>query len=395
MTSPLSNVSSHSIEHREPSPELLPSPSTPKESLQVQEVAQQKLPKEISATKKKKMRAQPVNTHKTKLFQKVQKQKKISSQEVKTKLQVKTEKTIKDLSQAVGEEAWEQILTQDYAYRDVKIGDIVPQPDHMNRRVKLKIEDILEDKSGFRALVLVPASPEPGQTILPRPRLIFRGTIPHIENFFDDMNKEIGMRAFQRNETKIGKTLTALEKKYGVKPEVSGHSLGGSMAQLTAAHFPDLISKCVYYNAPGINKRLVDKYNNTIKKTGITAPDVVCVRHASDMISLAGGPHIPANKTFIKGTLNLKEFFIKAHSIISFADETLPTKEEDLSSGTKNLSKLLEAGRSIAIPVPTLYDQIQKIKQIVGSTIFKPKVSSKVNQLNLTPLFEGIPKHKK
>ena len=58
---------------------------------------------------------------------------------------------------------------------------------------------------------------------------------------------------------------------YGKEPAVTGHSLGGALAQMAAARFPDLVAKVVTFQSPGIPREMaqrVDQANAESKSQG-------------------------------------------------------------------------------------------------------------------------------
>src|SRR6185312_16300137 len=120
---------------------------------------------------------------------------------------------------------------------------------------------------GFRAVLYKPTEEalhgdtEQGQTIRavhggpPPPVLAFRGTAEK-RGVQDDVNKHgVGAYQFASNEAKVLAMLDAA----GGKVISTGHSLGGALAQLTAAHYPGNVSRVVTFQSPGIPKAEADK----------------------------------------------------------------------------------------------------------------------------------------
>lgn len=154
---------------------------------------------------------------------------------------------------------------------------------------------IADAESGFRAVLFVPdpqafSDPEHAATLravyggnLPPPVLAFRGTAEK-RGMQDDTNRHgVGAYQFSANERKIAGVLAAA----GGKAIVTGHSLGGALAQLTACNFPDAIERVVTFQSPGIDKSQADKlaaHNQTAEhKVGSTHH-----RAQGDLVHMAG-----------------------------------------------------------------------------------------------------------
>jgi Lipase (class 3) len=82
----------------------------------------------------------------------------------------------------------------------------------------------------------------------------FRGTVlSKIDTLLSDANpKGIGTDQFGSNRALIEQTLRAAAQAGRVI--VSGHSLGGALAQLVAGAFPSLVARVVTFHTPGIEK---------------------------------------------------------------------------------------------------------------------------------------------
>jgi len=111
---------------------------------------------------------------------------------------------------------------------------------------------------------------EPGRP----PVVAFRGTVPSkVETVIADLDPSgIGMYQFQPNRALIEAQIAAAAA-HG--PIISaGHSLGGALAQMTAAAFPDRVTRIVTFQAPGVSREMVQQlqtYNAEHPDRAITA----------------------------------------------------------------------------------------------------------------------------
>jgi hypothetical protein len=99
----------------------------------------------------------------------------------------------------------------------------------------------------------------------------------------------VGFTAFKLKQ----KEIEALISQAGEKVVVTGHSLGGALAQHAASAFTGSISKVVTFQAPGISQEQVRQFNNNVKDMKKDErPEVVHHLATGDIVDLAGGKHI-------------------------------------------------------------------------------------------------------
>lgn len=121
------------------------------------------------------------------------------------------------------------------------------------------------------------------------PVLAFRGTKGSADVVADTTPAGVGAFQMAANEGPIAAALASLQR-YG-RPIVTGHSLGGALAQMAATRFPDLVGRVVTFQSPGIPRDMVAKLDAYNRKAEATGGKPVQSQHYSvegDLIPLAG-----------------------------------------------------------------------------------------------------------
>ncbi|OYQ63714.1 hypothetical protein B9G53_15485 [Pseudanabaena sp. SR411] len=115
----------------------------------------------------------------------------------------------------------------------------------------------------------------------------------------------VGFTAFKLKQEQI----QGLISQAGGKVVVTGHSLGGALAQHAASAFTGNISKVVTFQAPGISQEQVRQFNNNVNDMEEDErPEVVHHLATGDIVDLAGGKHIGGSGLYTgKGNA---EFFL-------------------------------------------------------------------------------------
>ena len=115
----------------------------------------------------------------------------------------------------------------------------------------------------------------------------------------------VGFTAFKLKQEQI----QGLISQAGRKVVVTGHSLGGALAQHAASAFTGNISKVVTFQAPGISQEQVRQFNNNVNDMEEDErPEVVHHLATGDIVDLAGGKHIGGSGLYTgKGNA---EFFL-------------------------------------------------------------------------------------
>ena len=157
-----------------------------------------------------------------------------------------------------------------------------------------KIDQVFNDPTtGFQALGLTSLTPEKP------PVLIFRAADEAIDDLANSDPRGIGSNQFLANRDTIA---TWLAKFSGatLKPDIIGHSMGGAIAQLTAADLTDQTGNLVTFNSPGVNNSTVTQFQQKGVSKNITHYIV-----NGDLVSLGGQGYLPGTvvlQTYTDGT---------------------------------------------------------------------------------------------
>ena len=145
-------------------------------------------------------------------------------------------------------------------------------------------QEFVDPTTGFQAIGLT--STTPGKA----PVLVFRGTDQLIDDAANSDPNGVGANQFAANKAAIDAWLTKVGTAT-VKPDIVGHSLGGALAQLTAAEFTNKIGNVVTFNSPGVNTATATKF----QQAGGDPQKVTQYIVQGDLVSLAGQSFIPSN----------------------------------------------------------------------------------------------------
>lgn len=142
----------------------------------------------------------------------------------------------------------------------------------------------------FQAILLKPK--EKSEKL--KPILAIRGTEPDsISSFLkssllNNFNEaSVGENQFKENEPIIKELL----EQAGDKVVLTCHSLGGAVAQIITANYPEKIEKLITFQSPGIDQKTVEKLKKVPKET--RTKKIVHHIVKGDLVDLAGEEHLP------------------------------------------------------------------------------------------------------
>jgi pimeloyl-ACP methyl ester carboxylesterase len=221
----------------------------------------------------------------------------------------------RQMAPAEDEKLFKETLLADYyqvmgcivSYGEWKEGETVLGPGH--GLPDYKVHKVIKNEQGLQIVVLEPLTKA---GIPASPIFCCRGTTANLHNFLDDLNHHIGDYSFQASREEIGKTLQKLAENYG-PAIITGHSLGGAIAQLITATFGDRktttgkpqIEAVHHFCAPGVGQQAANRFRKIPKES---RPKVYQYYHARDIVPLAGGPHLPTDKITLIGSVKITDF---------------------------------------------------------------------------------------
>jgi serralysin len=199
-----------------------------------------------------------------------------------------------------------------------------------------KIDQVFNDPTtGFQALGLTSLTPEKP------PVLIFRAADEQIDDIANADPRGIGSNQFLANREAIA---TWLAKFSGatLKPDLVGHSMGGAIAQLTAADLTDQFGNLVTFNAPGINNSTVTQFQQKGISKNITHYIV-----NGDLVSLGGQGYLPGSvvlQTYTDGTIVDPIFALDKHIQLAAGRRLLSTPPPGYTQTDITVQDLSSAG---------------------------------------------------
>ncbi|MBD2136481.1 DUF2974 domain-containing protein [Anabaena sp. FACHB-1237] len=204
------------------------------------------------------------------------------------------EETIQAKSTVQGQEAIDKVDSLDVVYEliahKLAYNGIDGIPDDMqkwldNQGYQKNWLGTVQGSGLFCGLIM----PKPGSN--KQPVLAFKGTdFSKTGDALADADPvAVGFIAFKSKRDQIQQLISQA----GGKVVVTGHSLGGALAQHAASAFTGSVSKVVTFQAPGITQEQVRQFNNNVNDMqGNQRPEVVHHLATGDIVDLAGGKHL-------------------------------------------------------------------------------------------------------
>jgi lysophospholipase len=152
-----------------------------------------------------------------------------------------------------------------------------------------------------------------------------------LKHLLADTEPGIGQIAFDRNQELIKQVLNSLQPAV-----VTGYSLGGAIAQITAARMAGKISRVVLFNSPGVTERDVDTFTSQEER-----PEVVHHRTERDPVSTTGQQHLPGS-TYNHNPRNDIGWF-ESHRVAMLLSPQFRAQREQLGLDDATLAELERA----------------------------------------------------
>lgn len=200
--------------------------------------------------------------------------------------------------------------------------------------------------NGYRAMPIIRGKREfVMRTFLPtqagkEPIVSFRGTVPSkVDTLIADLDPSgIGMYQFNPNRDLITGQMNAAAAHGAVIS--AGHSLGGALAQIAAATFPDLVSSIVTFQAPGVPREIAQALINYNEQNPDKAIESSHHRVKGDLVPLGGQVLTPGevhNHEMTGGNL-LNNNALSKHLVFPLAQEELAKGNVLPEQGTQTVT---------------------------------------------------------
>jgi hypothetical protein len=194
---------------------------------------------------------------------------------------------------------------------------------------------IIRGKREFVMRTFIPT--QPGK----EPIVSFRGTVPSkVDTLIADLDPSgIGMYQFNPNRDLITAQMQAASAHGSIIS--AGHSLGGALAQIAAATFPELVSSIVTFQAPGVQREVAQALINYNEQNPDKAIESSHHRVAGDLVPLGGQvltPGTVTNHEMTGGNL-LNNNALSKHLVFPLAQEELAKGNVLPEQGTQTVTQ--------------------------------------------------------
>ncbi len=169
------------------------------------------------------------------------------------------------------------------------------------------------------------------------PVLAIRGTeFSSGKDLLSDTETEgVGYNQFNNNKAAVNQWLSEVTNPLSgltLKPNITGHSLGGALSQWVGGSYTGQLGKIVTFNSPGISQQPGINFNAT-NNLGVTHYIT-----SADVVSIAGS-------TYLNGLWNLDKYS-KLTSAITFEKHSVPVLNQTITR--TNLSKPTDLTQKVA-----------------------------------------------
>jgi hypothetical protein len=201
-------------------------------------------------------------------------------------LSVKERLQLCELNKKSSEMAFYERLCKAISYKEMKVGTLVQaHNDEFGKAQFYRVAAKVVTGQGHVSFILKGAT---NDSTLSQIR-VFRGSIfrpaglDTSSSFVTDFEPDIGFSAFKSGE----KYEKALDILLPTTNQIEmGHSLGGLIVEYRAAYHPEM-KKAILFNAPGVPKTIVDKFNKQ-REESEEPFELVVVRVSKDVVDKAG-----------------------------------------------------------------------------------------------------------
>ncbi len=172
-----------------------------------------------------------------------------------------------------------EFLAKDVAYRDWSEGNTVDlQQLGFHQSIVLTIDRVFRDNvTGFDAFGLYVEGDNPSNV---EPILAVRGSVDFLTDWFDDFNPSgVGVGQFEANRVEILAWLRDISRRTALRPSITGHSLGGALAQLVASEYTRqasenlsetlFLDELITFNSPAVARRYADQFRSDFVRGGV------------------------------------------------------------------------------------------------------------------------------
>lgn len=197
------------------------------------------------------------------------------------------------------EHAFDEFVARELAYRGDG-NDMQPAtPDDVKRLTSEGFEGQIHNVPGLEGFQMTYIIPQENSDR--NPMLAIRGS-ENDSDFYKDWGSDmdyhqVGDRQFNANREQIARLIEYLcQNSPSGQIDLTGHSLGGGLAQTIMAHHTRQIARLTTFAAPGQSQQSIDMYNQNVESMrdeGLEGPEVAHHVENQGMVYLVGDGHIP------------------------------------------------------------------------------------------------------